>query len=155
MDTFAQTTWTVLEELAENKVTEARNRVTEATNELNRITQQKLQLLELLAEYKQKLVEAQTTIHSITDSIAYRHFIKQVNDLLEVIFREEKEAENILNDREDLLIDALKEQKKAEFLNERQTLILKNSKERAEQKGLDEIGIARFNQSANHRLSET
>ena len=147
--------WTVLEELAVNKVTESRDKVAEATTELNRIIKQKQQLLELLDEYTQKLLESQANVHSITDSIAYRHFIKQVNELLEVIYNEEKAAEEVLNGREDQLIDALKEQKKAEFLNERQALILKASKEKAEQRGLDELGISRFNQSTTYSTNET
>jgi len=113
MDKLTHSAWTILEELAEVKVADARELVADATYELSRISKQKLQLLELLDEYKEKLVESQTDVHSITDNIAYRHFIKQVNDLLEVINKEEKDAEKILNDREELLIDALKEQKKA------------------------------------------
>ena len=155
MNTMTHSAWTVLEELACNKVTESREKVAEATTELNRIIKQKLQLLELLEEYTQKLLESQANVHSITESIAYRHFIKQVNELLEVIYKEEKAAEEILNGREDQLIDALKEQKKAEFLNERQALILKASKEKAEQRGLDELGISRFNQSTTHRTNGT
>ena len=155
MNTLTHSAWTILEELAEVKVADARELVADATYELSRISKQKLQLLELLDEYKEKLVESQTDVHSITDNIAYRHFIKQVNDLLEVINKEEKDAEKILNDREELLIDALKEQKKAEFLNERQALIVKTSEKRSEQKRLDEIGIARFNQTSNHGLSES
>ncbi len=155
MNTLTHSAWTILEELAEVKVADARELVADATYELSRISKQKLQLLELLDEYKEKLVESQTDVHSITDNIAYRHFIKQVNDLLEVINKEEKDAEKILNDREELLIDALKEQKKAEFLNERQALIVKTSEKRSEQKRLDEIGIARFNQSSHHGLSES
>ena len=155
MNTLTHSAWTVLEELAGNKVTESREKVTEATSELNRIIKQKLQLLELLEEYTQKLQESQANVHSITDSIAYRHFIKQVNELLEVIYKEEKTAEEVLNDREDQLIDALKEQKKAEFLSERQTSILKASKEKAEQRQLDELGISRFNQSTTQGINGT
>ena len=155
MNTLTNSAWTVLEELAGNKVTETREKVAEATNELNRITKQKLQLLELLEEYTQKLLESQANVHSITDSAAYRHFIKQVNELLAVIYKEEKVAEKVLNDREDQLIDALKEQKKAEFLSERQALILKASEEKAEQRGLDELGISRFNQNATHGTNGT
>ena len=141
MNKLTHSAWTILEELAEVKVADARELVADATYELSRISKQKLQLLELLDEYKEKLIESQTDVHSITDNIAYRHFIKQVNDLLEVINKEEKDAEKILNDREELLIDALKEQKKAEFLNERQALIVKTSEKRSEQKRLDEIGM--------------
>ena len=53
MNTLAHSAWTVLEELASNKVTESREKVAEATSELNRIIKQKLQLLELLEEYTQ------------------------------------------------------------------------------------------------------
>ncbi|MEL0326635.1 MAG: hypothetical protein VXA09_06500 [Burkholderiaceae bacterium] len=144
MNTMTHSAWTVLEELAGNKVTESREKVTEATSELNRIIKQKLQLLELLEEYTTKLQESQVNVHSITESFA-----------LEVIYKEEKTAEEVLNDREDQLIDALKEQKKAEFLSERQTSILKASKEKAEQRQLDELGISRFNQSTTHGINGT
>ena len=106
-------------------------------------------MLELLDEYTTKLEKSQSNVHSITDSIAYRHFIKQVSELLEVINREEKDAEKVLSDREDNLIDALKEQKKAEFLSERESLAIKKTNEKIEQKELDSLGIARFNQSVN------
>ena len=155
MNTLTHSAWTVLEEIAGTKVTESREKVAEATSELNRIIKQKLQLLELLEEYTQKLLESQANVHSITDSIAYRHFIKQVNELLEVIYKEEKAAEEVLNDREDQLIEALKEQKKAEFLNERQALILKASKEKTEQRRLDELGISRFNQNTTQGINGT
>ena len=154
VDILANSAWTILENLAVNKVSESREKVADATSELNRITKQKLQLLDLLNDYTQKLTESQSSVHSITDSVAYRHFIKQVNDLLEITYKEEQEAEKVLNDREDTLIDALKEQKKAEFLSERQSLMIKKSIEKTEQKELDELGIARFNQITNQQTNE-
>ena len=142
-------TWKLLEDLAVKSVVESRKQVGLATTELQRITTQRLQLYDLLAEYTKKLKDSQTTEHSINDNASYRHFINQVNDLINVLQDEQKKAESVLQIKEDELIESLKEQKKAEFLLNRQTLCLKQKEEKTEQKQFDEIGVAQFNQRIN------
>ena len=142
-------TWKLLEDLAVKSVVESRKQVGLATTELQRITTQRLQLHDLLDEYTKKLKDSQTTEHSINDNASYRHFINQVNDLINVLQDEQKKAESVLQIKEDELIESLKEQKKAEFLLNRQTLCLKQKEEKTEQKQFDEIGVAQFNQRIN------
>ena len=142
-------TWKLLEDLAVKSVVESRKQVGLATTELQRITTQRLQLHDLLHEYTKKLKDSQTTEHSINDNASYRHFINQVNDLINVLQDEQKKAESVLQVKEDELIESLKEQKKAEFLLNRQTLCLKQKEEKTEQKQFDEIGVAQFNQRIN------
>ena len=142
-------TWKLLEDLAVKSVVESRKQVGLATTELQRITTQKLQLHDLLDEYTKKLKDSQTTEHSINDNASYRHFINQVNDLINVLQDEQKKAESVLQIKENELIESLKEQKKAEFLLNRQTLCLKQKEEKTEQKQFDEIGVAQFNQRIN------
>ena len=142
-------TWKLLEDLAVKSVVESRKQVGLATTELQRITTQRLQLHDLLHEYTKKLKDSQTTEHSINDNASYRHFINQVNDLINVLQDEQKKAESVLQVKEDELIESLKEQKKAEFLLNRQTLCLKQKEEKTEQKQFDEIGVAQFNQRVN------
>jgi flagellar export protein FliJ len=142
-------TWKLLEELAVKSVVESRKQVGLATTELQRITTQKLQLHDLLDEYTKKLKDSQNTEHSINDNASYRHFINQVNDLINVLQDEQKKAESVLQVKEDELIESLKEQKKAEFLLSRQALYLKQKEEKTEQKQFDEIGVAQFNQRVN------
>ena len=142
-------TWKLLEDLAVKSVVESRKQVGLATTELQRITTQRLQLHDLLHEYTKKLKDSQTTEHSINDNASYRHFINQVNELINVLQDEQKKAESVLQVKEDELIESLKEQKKAEFLLNRQTLCLKQKEEKTEQKQFDEIGVAQFNQRVN------
>tara|TARA_X000000950_G_C13705978_1_gene574140 strand:+ start:391 stop:840 length:450 start_codon:yes stop_codon:yes gene_type:complete len=142
-------TWKLLEDLAVKSVVESRKQVGLATTELQRITTQRLQLHDLLDEYTKKLKDSQTTEHSINDNASYRHFINQVNDLINVLQDEQKKAESVLQIKEDKLIESLKEQKKAEFLLNRQTLCLKQKEEKTEQKQFDELGVAQFNQRIN------
>ena len=142
-------TWKLLEDLAVKSVVESRKQVGLATTELQRITTQRLQLHDLLDEYTKKLKDSQTTEHSINDNASYRHFINQVNDLINVLQDEQKKAESVLQIKEDELIESLKEQKKAEFLLNRQTLCLKQKEEKTEQKQFDELGVAQFNQRIN------
>ena len=142
-------TWKLLEDLAVKSVVESRKQVGIATTELQRITTQRLQLHDLLDEYTKKLKDSQTTEHSINDNASYRHFINQVNDLINVLQDEQKKAEVVLQIKEDELVESLKEQKKAEFLLNRQTLCLKQKEEKTEQKQFDEIGVAQFNQRIN------
>ena len=58
---------------------------------------------------------------------------------------EEHQADQRLKSEEDLLIDALKEKKKTEFLIERDNSLTSKRNQSIEQKGFDELGIARFN----------
>ena len=139
-------TWKLLEDLAVKSVVESRKQVGLATTELQRITTQRLQLHDLLDEYTKKLKDSPTKEHSINDNASCRHFINQVNDLINVLQDEQKRAESVLQVKEDELIESLKEQKKAEFLLNRQTLCLKQKEEKTEQKQFDEIGVAQFNQ---------
>ncbi len=140
------TAWTILDQIAENKVFEARENVSSATQILKKITAQKIQLHEMLDDYQKRLKNSQVNSHSIDQNISFRHFIKQVQELLEVITNEEQEAEKKVQIEEDILIDALKEKKKSEFLIDREKQNLIKQTQLKEQKNFDEIAISRFNQ---------
>ena len=100
----------------------------------------------MLDDYQKRLKDSQVNSHSIDQNISFRHFIKQVQELLEVITNEEQEAEKKVQIEEDLLIDALKEKKKSEFLIDREKQNLIKQTQLKEQKNFDEIAISRFNQ---------
>ena len=138
--------WSIIDQLAKNKLNEARDNVSLANQALQKVTAQKLQLFEMLNDYQSRLSKSQETKHSIDEHVSYRHFIKQVQDLIEVIEKEEHQAELRLQSEEDKLIDALKEKKKTEFLIERDNSLAIKRNQVLEQKGFDELGISRFNQ---------
>ncbi len=137
--------WSIIDQLAKEKLQEAREKVSLANLALKKITAQKIQLFEMLNDYQSRLNKAQELEHSIDEHVSYRHFIKQVQDLIEVIEDEEHQADQRLKSEEDLLIDALKEKKKTEFLIERDNSLTSKRNQSIEQKGFDELGIARFN----------
>ena len=138
--------WSIIDQLAQDKLQEARENVSLANQALQKVTAQKLQLLEMLNDYQSRLNKSQETKHSIDEHVSFRHFIKQVQDLIEVIEKEEHQAELRLQSEEDKLIDALKEKKKTEFLIERDNSLAIKRNQVLEQKGFDELGISRFNQ---------
>jgi flagellar export protein FliJ len=138
--------WSIIDQLAKDKLNEARDNVSLANQALQKVTAQKLQLFEMLNDYQSRLSKSQETKHSIDEHVSYRHFIKQVQDLIEVIEKEEHQAELRLQSEEDKLIDALKEKKKTEFLIERDNSLAIKRNQVLEQKGFDELGISRFNQ---------
>ena len=138
--------WSIIDQLAKDKLNEARDNVSLANQALQKVTAQKLQLFEMLNDYQSRLNKSQETKHSIDEHVSYRHFIKQVQDLIEVIEKEEHQAELRLQSEEDKLIDALKEKKKTEFLIERDNSLAIKRNQVLEQKGFDELGISRFNQ---------
>jgi flagellar export protein FliJ len=138
--------WSIIDQLAKDKLNEARDNVSLANQALQKVTAQKLQLFEMLNDYQSRLSKSQETKHSIDEHVSYRHFIKQVQDLIEVIEKEEHQAELRLQSVEDKLIDALKEKKKTEFLIERDNSLAIKRNQVLEQKGFDELGISRFNQ---------
>ena len=138
--------WSIIDQLAKDKLNEARDNVSLANQALQKVTAQKLQLFEMLNDYQFRLSKSQETKHSIDEHVSYRHFIKQVQDLIEVIEKEEHQAELRLQSEEDKLIDALKEKKKTEFLIERDNSLAIKRNQVLEQKGFDELGISRFNQ---------
>ena len=107
--------WSIIDQLAQDKLQEARENVSLANQALQKVTAQKLQLFEMLNDYQSRLNKSQETKHSIDEHVSFRHFIKQVQDLIEVIEKEEHQAELRLQSEEDKLIDALKEKKKTEF----------------------------------------
>tara|TARA_E500000178_G_scaffold356712_1_gene437751 strand:+ start:2289 stop:2723 length:435 start_codon:yes stop_codon:yes gene_type:complete len=139
------TAWSILDKIAETKVEDCRVNVEAANQKLNKIAAQKIQLIEMLEDYQKRLKETQEIKHSIDENISYRHFIKQVQELLEVISKDEAQAELSLRKEEDLLIEALKEKKKAEFLIEREELKIEKRSTEIEQKNFDEVAIHRFN----------
>ena len=137
--------WSIIDQLAKDNLEISRKKVLDANEALNKISAQKIQLYEMLNDYQSRLIKAQEISHSIDDNVSYRHFIKQVQDLIQVIENEEKIAEQRLQTEEDKLIEALKEKKKSEFLIKRENDIVKRKNNSIEQKSLDEIGITRFN----------
>ena len=137
--------WSIINQLAKDNLEISRKKVFEANEALNKITAQKIQLYEMLSDYQSRLIKAQEISHSIDDNVSYRHFIKQVQDLIQVIENEEKMAEQRLQTEENKLIEALKEKKKAEFLIKRDNDIIEKRNNSIEQKSFDEIGITRFN----------
>ena len=137
--------WSIIDQLAQDKLHEARENVYLANQALQKVAAQKLQLFEMLNDYQSRLNKSQETKHSIDEHVSYRHFIKQVQDLIEVIEQEEHQAELRLQSEEDKLINALKEKKKTEFLIERESSLTIKRNQVLEQKRFDELGISRFN----------
>lgn len=137
--------WSIIDQLAQDKLYEARENVSLANQALQKVAAQKLQLFEMLNDYQSRLNKSQETKHSIDEHVSYRHFIKQVQDLIEVIEQEEHQAELRLQSEEDKLINALKEKKKTEFLIERESSLTIKRNQVLEQKRFDELGISRFN----------
>ena len=137
--------WSIIDQLAQDKLHEARENVYLANQALQKVAAQKLQLFEMLNDYQSRLNKSQETKHSIDEHVSYRHFIKQVQDLIEVIEQEEHQAELRLQSEEDKLINALKEKKKTEFLIERERSLTIKRNQVLEQKRFDELGISRFN----------
>ena len=137
--------WSIIDQLAQDKLHEARENVYLANQALQKVAAQKLQLFEMLNDYQSRLNKSQETKHSIDEHVSYRHFIKQVQDLIEVIEKEEHQAELRLQSEEDKLINALKEKKKTEFLIERESSLTIKRNQVLEQKRFDELGISRFN----------
>jgi len=137
--------WSIIDQLAQDKLYEARENVSLANQALQKVAAQKLQLFEMLNDYQSRLNKSQETKHSIDEHVSYRHFIKQVQDLIEVIEKEEHQAELRLQSEEDKLINALKEKKKTEFLIERESSLTIKRNQVLEQKRFDELGISRFN----------
>lgn len=137
--------WSIIDQLAQDKLQESREKVSLANKALQKVTAQKLQLFEMLNDYQSRLNKSQELKHSIDEHVSFRHFIKQVQDLIEVIEAEERQAEHRLKSEEDMLIEALKEKKKTEFLIERDNSLTLKRNQIIEQKAFDELGIARFN----------
>jgi flagellar export protein FliJ len=137
--------WSIIDQLAQDKLQEAREKVSLANQALHKVTAQKLQLFEMLNDYQARLNKSQELKHSIDEHVSYRHFIKQVQDLISVIENQEHQAEKLLQAEEDNLIEALKEKKKTEFLIERDNSLTTKRNQVMEQKRFDELGIARFN----------
>ena len=84
--------WSIIDQLAQDKLQEARENVSLANQALQKVTAQKLQLFEMLNDYQSRLNKSQETKHSIDEHVSFRHFIKQVQDLIEVIEKEEHQA---------------------------------------------------------------
>ena len=137
--------WSIIDQLAQDKLQEAREKVSLANQALQKVTAQKLQLYEMLHDYQSRLNKSQELKHSIDEHVSFRHFIKQVQGLIEVIEAEELQAEKRLQSEEDRLIEALKEKKKTEFLIERENSLSTKKNQVIEQKRFDELSIARFN----------
>ncbi len=136
--------WTVLADKAEQATREAQAKVNEARATVNKLQGSVDHVDRLRNDYIARFQAAQKEAHKISDNVAYRQFLDHLQELKQKVKSQLAQAELQLADAKAALQQAQREQIKMEAMVEREERNRLLSAARAEQRAMDEAGLALY-----------
>ncbi len=136
--------WTVLADKAEQATREAQAKVNEAMATVNKLQGSVDHVDRLRNDYIARFQAAQKEAHKISDNVAYRQFLDHLQELKQKVKSQLAQAELQLADAKAALQQAQREQIKMEAMVEREERNRLLSAARAEQRAMDEAGLALY-----------
>jgi flagellar export protein FliJ len=140
--------WPVLAKKADEGVDAAQELLVLARKKLEQLMVSRDKIIEMMHEYKLKSFEIQSRLHCMTETTNYRHFINQLQVLLQQANFQVGHAQAEVNNAKNDLIQAQLKKMKMQALVEQDLKAVQNFTRRLEQKQMDALGVTLYNLKA-------
>ncbi len=137
--------WPVLAKKALEGVELAQSNVLLARNKVESLENSRHKICEMMAEYKAQSQIIQGRLHSMSETTNYRHFITQLQILLEQAEQQISTAHLELERTKELLMQAELKKMKMDALVEQDLASVKRWERKMEQKQMDALGVTLYN----------
>jgi len=140
-----QKTWEALVKRAELRVTEALLHLQHSRRQLAEFRANRERLEVMRDEYRNRLQQAQSKAHAMSDNTVYRNFIARIETLQQQMRESEAIAQKAVSLAEKRHREAETERLKMEWLQKREHERVRDEREAREQRQMEEAAIIRFN----------
>ncbi len=140
-----QKTWEALVKRAELRVTEALLHLQRSRRQLAEFRANRERLEVMRDEYRNRLQQAQSKAHAMSDNTVYRNFIARIETLQQQMRESEAIAQKAVSLAEKRHREAETERLKMEWLQKREHERVRDEREAREQRQMEEAAIIRFN----------
>ncbi len=137
--------WTILADKAAQATRAAQAQVSDATAKVDKLQGSVDHVDRLRNDYIARFQAAQKEAHKISDNVGYRQFLDHLQELKQKVKSQLAQAELQLADAKAALQQAQREQIKMEAMVEREERNRLLAAARAEQRAMDEAGLAIYN----------
>jgi flagellar export protein FliJ len=138
-------TWEALVKRAESRVTEALLHLQRSRRQLAEFRANRERLEVMRDEYRNRLQQAQSKAHAMSDNTVYRNFIARIETLQQQMRESEAIAQKAVSLAEKRHREAEAERVKMEWLQKREHEKVRHEREAREQRRMEEAAIIRFN----------
>jgi flagellar export protein FliJ len=140
-----QKTWEALVKRAGLRVTEALLHLQRSRRQLAEFRANRERLEVMRDEYRNRLQQAQSKAHAMSDNTVYRNFIARIETLQQQMRESEAIAQKAVSLAEKRHREAETERLKMEWLQKREHERVRDEREAREQRQMEEATIIRFN----------
>jgi flagellar export protein FliJ len=140
-----QKTWEALVKRAGLRVTEALLHLQRSRRQLAEFRANRERLEVMRDEYRNRLQQAQSKAHAMSDNTVYRNFIARIETLQQQMRESEAIAQKAVSLAENRHREAETERLKMEWLQKREHERVRDEREAREQRQMEEATIIRFN----------
>jgi len=140
--------WSVLAKKAKDEEEIAQTASARARNKVLELQQSRQRMNDLLDDYKQRALDAQSKLQTMAQATNSRQFLMQLQTLVDRVDNDLKVALRELEQAKAVLLQATHQLMKMETMQEKDAQTVKTWERKRDQKEMDALGLTLFNLKA-------
>ena len=140
--------WSVLAKKAKDEEEVAQTAVARARNKVVELQQSRQRMSDLLDDYKQRALAAQSQLQTMAQATNSRQFLLQLQSLVDRVDADLKVALRELEQAKAVLLQATHQRMKMETMQEKDLEAVQKWERQRDQKNMDSLGLTLYNLKA-------
>jgi len=140
--------WSVLAKKARDEEETAQTAVAKARNKVIELQQSRQRMDSLLQDYKQRALESQAKLQSMSQTTNSRQFLLQLQSLVNRVDEDLHKALHELEQAKAVLLQATHQRMKMETMQEKDLQAVQTWERKRDQKEMDSLGLTLYNLKA-------
>jgi flagellar export protein FliJ len=140
--------WSVLAKKAKDEEETAQTAAGRARNKVLELQQSRQRMSMLLQDYKQRALESQARLQSMSQTINSRQFLLQLQNLVNRVDEDLRVALRELEQAKTVLLQATHQRMKMETMQEKDLQAVQTWERKRDQKEMDSLGLTLYNLKA-------
>ncbi len=140
--------WSVLAKKARDEEESAQTAAAKARNKVLELQQSRQRMDALLQDYKQRALESQAKLQSMSQTVNSRQFLLQLQSLVNRVDDDLRHALRELEQAKTVLLQATHQRMKMETMQEKDLQAVQTWERKRDQKEMDSLGLTLYNLKA-------
>ena len=140
--------WSVLAKKARDEEETAQTAAAKARNKVIELQQSRQRMDNLLQDYKQRALESQAKLQSMSQTTNSRQFLLQLQSLVSRVDEDLRKALHELEQAKAVLLQATHQRMKMETMQEKDLQAVQTWERKRDQKEMDSLGLTLYNLKA-------
>jgi flagellar export protein FliJ len=144
----ARSCWSVLAKKARDEEEAAQTAAAKARNKVLELQQSRQRMDDLLQDYKQRALQSQSQLQSMSQTTNNRQFLLQLQSLVDRVQVDLQQALRELEQAKAVLLQATHQRMKMETMQEKDLQAVQTWERKRDQKEMDSLGLTLYNLKA-------